>query len=131
MQKISEIAAADFFFAFNDEMQIHRQIALLLERFLNAENVREDLALVVRRTARKDVAIFQDRLERRRFPQLERIGRLHIVVTVNQNGAPAFLMFVLRPNNRMTRSRNQASLRGRRLFSFSTSQCAHSFSFSE
>ena len=46
-------------------MQIHRQITMLLDRFLNSENVRKDLALVVRRAPREHVAVLQDRLERR------------------------------------------------------------------
>src|SRR6202011_1539184 len=48
-QEISEVAAADLFFAFNDEMKIHRQVLCLFNRFLNAEDVRKNLALVVRR----------------------------------------------------------------------------------
>ena len=98
---------ADFFLAFDDEMQIHRQIALLLDRFLNAEDVGKNLTFVIRRAARKNVSVLQNRLERRRFPQLERVRRLHIVMPVNENGAPPFLMFVPRPNNRMAGSRNQ------------------------
>ncbi len=38
---------------------------MLLDRFLNSENVRKDLALVVRRPSGKHVAVLQDRLERR------------------------------------------------------------------
>src|SRR5208283_3115512 len=42
---------------------------------------------VVRRAARKDVAIFQHRLKGRRVPHLQRIGRLYIVMAVNQHRA--------------------------------------------
>src|ERR1700724_2503388 len=91
-------------------MQVDWQIALLLERFLYTENMGEDLAFVISGTARKHVTISQDRFERRRFPKFKWIGRLHIVMTVNQNRAPAVFMFILRPDNWMTGSRNQFGL---------------------
>ena len=39
-KEISQIAAADFFLAFDDEVKIHRQFVALFHRFLHAENVR-------------------------------------------------------------------------------------------
>ncbi len=39
-KKTSQIAAADFFFAFDDEVKIHRQFVALFHRFLHAEDVR-------------------------------------------------------------------------------------------
>ena len=92
-------------------MKIHRQIAVLLDRLLNAENVRKNLALVIGRAAGKNVAVFQNRLERRRIPELERIGRLHIVMAVDHDRAAARLMFVFRPDDRMSRRRNELRLR--------------------
>ena len=80
------------------------------DRLLNAENVRKNLPFVVGRAARKNVAVLQHRIERRRIPQLERIGRLHVVMPVNQNRAATFSMLIARPNDRMTRSRNQFRL---------------------
>ncbi len=106
-EKIAEIAAADFFLAFDDEVQINREIAVFLNRLLNAEDVREDLTFVVGGTTRKDVAIFQHRLERRRIPKLQRIGRLNIIVSVNHHRLAAGLMFVFRPDHRMARRRHQ------------------------
>ena len=73
----------------------------------------ENLAFVVGRAAGKDVAIFQNRLERRRIPEVERIRRLHIVVPINHDGLAAGLMFVFRPDHRMSRRRKRAALRGR------------------
>src|SRR5205823_3614609 len=66
------------------------------------ENVGKDLAFVVGRAPRENISVFQNRLERRRIPKLERIWRLHIVMPINQNVRPSFSMFVARPNNRMT-----------------------------
>ena len=82
-------------------MQIHWQIVMFLHRFLNSENVRKDLSLVVRCASRENVAVLQNRLERRRIPQLQGIGRLHVIMSVDQNCAASGLMFVARPNNRM------------------------------
>ena len=106
-QESRQTSAADFLFAFDDEMQVHGQVALLFHRLLEAEDVREDLAFVVCRTAREDEAVFQDWIERRRIPEFERIGRLHIVVTVNHHGLAAGLMLVFRPDDRMAGSGNE------------------------
>src|SRR5215467_14989965 len=56
-EKGAEVPAADFLFTFNDEMQVHRQITILFDGFLNAENVCKDLTFVIRGTARKDVSV--------------------------------------------------------------------------
>ena len=109
-EKIAEVCAADFFFALDHKMHVHRQFALLLDRLLKAENVRKDLAFVVRCTTRKNVAILQNRLKRRRIPKLQRIWRLHIVMSVDQNGSPPGPMLIARPNDRMTRRGNQLCL---------------------
>ena len=55
-------------------MQVHWQIAVLREHLLDAENVRDDLAFVVGRPTRENVTIFQNRFERRRIPEIKRIG---------------------------------------------------------
>src|SRR6266516_4406220 len=82
-------------------MQIYWQIVMFLHRFMNSENVRKDLSLVVRCASRENVAVLQNSLERRRIPQLQWIGRLHVIMSVDQNCAASGLMFVARPNNRM------------------------------
>ena len=75
---------------------------MLLDRFLNSENVRKDLALVVRRPSRKHVAVLQDGLERRRIPKFQRIRRLHIVMAVNQNCRTTGPVFIAGPDDGMT-----------------------------
>jgi hypothetical protein len=47
---------------------------------------REELPLVVGRAARVEVAVTDRRLVRRRVPQLQRLGRLHVVVPVDHHG---------------------------------------------
>src|SRR5207302_5144579 len=58
-----------------------------------------DLALIVRCASGKNIAVLQNRLERRRIPQLQGIGRLHVIMSVDQYCAASGLMFVSRPNN--------------------------------
>ena len=59
-EKLPQIAAADFFLAFDHEMQIDREIAMFFERLLNAENVRKNLSFVVGGAARKNVTILSE-----------------------------------------------------------------------
>src|SRR6266487_1438689 len=91
-------------------MQIYRQFTILLHHLLDAQDVRKDLAFVVGCAARKNVSILQNRLERWRIPKLQRIWGLHIVMSVDQNGAPPGPMLIVRPNDRMTRRGNELCL---------------------
>src|SRR5437773_7885271 len=91
-------------------MQVYRQVAALFDRLLNADDVREDLTLVVRCAARKHVPILQDRLERRRVPELKRVGRLHIVMPVDQTCATSGLMFIVRPDDWVSSRANELRL---------------------
>src|SRR5437762_13956693 len=81
-------------------MQIYGQIATLFDSFLNPEDMRKDLSFVVCRTASKDVSVLEHRLEWRRIPKPQRVRRLHIVMSVDQNGASPGLMYIVRPHDR-------------------------------
>src|SRR6059058_6383346 len=59
---------------------------------------------------RKDISVLENRFERRRIPELQRIGRLHVVMPVDKNGATSGLMFVACPDNGMTARRNKLCL---------------------
>ena len=78
--------AADFLFAFDQELHVHRKLAVHREQRFDGLDVAVHLALVVGRAARVDVAVANRRLEGRRDPFIQGIGRLHIVVPVAQNG---------------------------------------------
>src|SRR5205823_5760667 len=91
-------------------MQIHRQIVMLLDRFLNPENMRKDLAFVVGSAACKNVAVLQNRLERGRVPKLQRIRRLHIVMPVDQHCPAPGLLFIMRPDDWMSTRGNKLRL---------------------
>ena len=67
----------------------------------DAVDVGEDLALVVRGTARVDDAVLDARLEGRRFPEVERIGGLHVVMAVDHDRGTARLVFVARDDDRV------------------------------
>ena len=86
LDEVVQVGAADFFFAFEDQLDVHRQAAVLLQVRFDGLEVHEHLALVVGRAARVDLAVADRRLERRRLPQVERIDRLHVVVAVEENG---------------------------------------------
>src|SRR5216684_6041874 len=75
---------------------------MLLDRLLNSENVRKDLAFVISGATRKNITVFQNWLERRRIPKLQRIRRLHVVMAVNQHGRTTGAMFIACPDNGMT-----------------------------
>src|SRR5207302_9989967 len=72
-----------------------------LERF----HVQEQLPFVVNGSAREDLAVSHGRLERRRRPQLERLGRLHVVVAVDENGGRALRLSPFADDDRMSRGR--------------------------
>ena len=63
-EEARQVAAADFFLAFNDEVKIDRQFPCSSIVSAIPENVAEDLTLVVRGAPGKDVTVFQNRIER-------------------------------------------------------------------
>src|SRR5689334_243971 len=109
-EETRQIAAANFFLALNDQVKVNRQFALLRDRFRDPKNVSEDLPLVVGRAPGKDVAVLQDRIERRRFPEFKRIGWLDIVMAIDHYRLATGLMFILRPDHRMPGGRHQFRL---------------------
>ena len=60
-----------------------------VERRLVGLEQAEDLALVVGGAARVEPAVAHGGLERRPDPLVERVGRLDVVVAVDQQGGPA------------------------------------------
>ena len=109
-EKIREVLAADFFLALDQEDQVHRQLAFFAQRLADAEDVREDLALVVRRAARINDSVAHDGLEWRRGPLGERLDRLHVVVAVDHHRAAAGLVLVARGDDGMPSRRMKLGL---------------------
>ena len=102
IEKGSQIVAADFLLAFNEEDEVRREHAALGKEVACSQDMGHDLSLVVRRAARVNSTVANRRLKRRRRPFLQRFGRLHIVVPVNQNRRPCRIVPRLGDNRRMT-----------------------------
>ena len=85
--------AADFFFAFENDLDVDRQLAAVaLHQRFERLDFHPELALVVDRAAGIDVVVALGGLKRRRMPLVHRVGRLHIVVRVHQHGGLAGCM---------------------------------------
>ncbi len=93
--------AADFLFAFDQELEVDRQRAVHRAQRLDGFDVHVHLAFVVSRSARVEIAVALDGLERRRSPEIERIGRLNIEVAVAQDGRLAGCVEPIGVNQRM------------------------------
>ena len=85
--EIREMIRADFFFAFDQDRQIHGKTGVGLpgeDRF----DVGPDLAFVVDGPAGVDGVVADGGLERRREPLIEGFGWLDVVVAVEKHGGP-------------------------------------------
>ena len=77
---------ADLLVALEEEAQVDRQPPGGLHPGLDRLEVHEQLALVVAGAARVDALVLVARLERRSDPLVERVGRLDVVVAVDEHG---------------------------------------------
>ncbi len=105
-QELIESVAADLFLALDEKLQIHRQPTLDGNPGLRALDVGEHLPLVVGGAAGVEVAVATGRLERSGRPLLQRIGRLYIVVAVDQGRRGAGHGGRLGKHQRMAGGRN-------------------------
>ena len=81
-----EMGAADFLFTLGEHQDVHREAAAHGEVRFQRLDVQEELALVVDGAARVEPSVAHLRLEGGRRPELEWLGGLHIVMTVDQDG---------------------------------------------
>jgi hypothetical protein len=79
-----EVLAPHLLLALGEHDHVHRQRARPSQVRLERLHVQEELPLVVHRAARVDAPVAHGGLERGRVPQLERLGRLHVVVAVDE-----------------------------------------------
>src|SRR5690606_33421644 len=91
--------AADFFLSFEQDGEVHGQVALLGEGLGEALHVGHELAFVVGGTAAVDAAIADGGLKGGGLPLAERFGGLHVVVAVEQDGFAVGAMDVLGNKN--------------------------------
>src|SRR6266567_4034659 len=89
LNKIPEADAADFLFAFDQNFHVNRKPAVhFLERFERFE-MDVDLAFIIGSTASKEVTVADGRFEGRRGPKIERLGGLHVIVAIKEDGGLA------------------------------------------
>ena len=100
-QQVADDVPAALLLALEDEAHVERRPALGVERGLVGLEQAEHLALVVRGAAGVQPAVAHGGLERRAGPLLERVGRLHVVVAVDQQRRPAGHVRALGPHHRM------------------------------
>ena len=81
-----QVHAADLLLTLDEDDHVHGQRAPRRELRLERLHVHPQLSLVVHGPAREHLAVPDRGLEWRRRPELERLGRLHIVVAVDEHG---------------------------------------------
>jgi hypothetical protein len=84
-----QLRACDLLFALQQELHVHRQRAPCPQHGLDAEDTDQQVGLHVTGAASVDAATANLRRERGRRPQLQRVNRLDIKVTVDQHGSSA------------------------------------------
>ncbi len=104
-EESGQARASDLLFPFDQENQIHRQIARLPQGLPHPEDVGQDLALVVGASPRGDDPVLQVGLEGRVIPERQRIDRLDIVMAVDQDRRSSLPMPVLPHHYRVARRR--------------------------
>ena len=101
-----EVLAADFFFAFDEELYLNWEFVSRLDPGFDAFHVREHLAFVVGRAAGVNVAIAHGRFERGANPFVERLWGLDVVVAVAKDDGHAGDCWRLGVNERVALGRN-------------------------
>ncbi len=84
-EKLDDRMTAGLFLTVATEPDVDRQLTRSGELACRGEQ-HVELAFVVDRSAAVEIAVSDLRLERRRLPELERIGRLHVEVPVAEHG---------------------------------------------
>lgn len=80
-----KVSTADLFLSFDEEDDVHGQFLAAGQQFSQTEDMRQNLAFVVGRTPGEDPSLPNDRFEGRSFPQFQRLGRLHVIVAVDEH----------------------------------------------
>src|SRR3989454_7864635 len=81
-----EVWTSDLLFALDNELEIERNIAGAFEIALSRLDERDNIVLAVRRASRDNLPPTQLRVEGSRDPFLQGLGRLNIIVAVDEKG---------------------------------------------
>src|SRR5260370_14952615 len=86
LDEIPEADAANLFFAFDEDFYIDGEFAVHLLQGRQGFQVDVNLALVVGGTATEEITVANCGFESGRGPEIERLGRLHVVMAVKKDG---------------------------------------------
>jgi hypothetical protein len=86
LDQLGKVRASRFLLAFDQHLQIHRQPTRCFEESLRHEDRDQHRSLVVGHAAPVEAIVAHGGLERRRQPFVQRIGRLHVVMAVDEDG---------------------------------------------
>ena len=100
-QKPAQAFAAALLLALHQKNDVHRQVARLLQRFFHAQDVGQNLPLVIRRAAGIYQAVLEGGLKGGSRPLIQRVGGLHVVMPVNEQRPAARLACAARHHNRV------------------------------
>ena len=81
-KKLFDVLAAHFLLAFDEEFDVDGELAIGLEKSLDRFEQQVGLAFIVHGAAGVNIVVADCGLEGRRNPFVERVGRLNVVVTV-------------------------------------------------
>ena len=98
----SQAGAPALFFSLKEAPDIDRGGAERLIERLDCGDVGIELALVVRGAAAKEVVSDPGRLKGGRAPEIQRVGRLHVIVAIDQDGGPARMGLPFGMDDRVT-----------------------------
>ncbi len=96
-----EMRAADLFLALDEKGQGQRKIGKFFEQPGNRRHMHQLGPLVVGSSASIQAAAANDWIKRRRGPEFERIGGLHVVVSIHYYMGPFRVTAALGQNDRM------------------------------
>ena len=102
--------SSHFFFAFKQYAHVERERMFGGQQRLQSLDLRPHLPFVIHSAARVEVAVAFCRLEGRREPFIERIGRLHIVVAVDKHCGFACRVQPVRVDERMAFGLDEARI---------------------
>ena len=115
VQEFRETRGADLFFAFDEESDAQRQIRAALEQAGERSDRDQVRALVVGGAATIDLALADDGFKGGGSPEIQRVGRLHVVVAVKDDVRPFLRTTAAAEHDRVEGSRNDFDLEARLL----------------
>ncbi len=124
LHEAGDVRAAHFLFTLQEEDDVARQRACDGKVRFDRHQLREVLSLVVADAAGVDAPVADGRLEGRAHPRLVGLGRLHVVMAVEEDGRLAGHVRSAAEHHRMAAGRNRLDLHAE-LAEHVDEQCRH------